>query len=873
MLKLGTVPDLLLALCLWSPSALAEEPPAPEAAPQPAPEPASVPAPAASAEGVPEAVPVGTPTLPVLLSQLPGTYPPAALAQGKEASVLLELDVGETGVVRGARVLEPAGDGFDEAAVQASRGFVFQPARDELGAPTEARIQYRYRFSVARAAPPSVEGRVTDRASNIPFPGLDVRVVGADGSVAYTVTDTDGHFVLSGLPVGAWTVIVSPPGHVVIAAPVEVKPDVVAQLTLTAQPSEEIAADRVVTVTAERTSPELTERILSQEEVRFLPGTGGDVVKAVQNLPGVARAPLGVGQLIIRGTAPEDSAYFLDGASIPIVFHFSGLSTILNGDFIAEVAYLPGNYGARYGRALGGLVDLRTTDVLPEKSGGYVSLDFFQGTAWVEQKVGKNTALEFSLRRSWIDTVLSPVLSSSNTTFRAPRYWDAQARVFHRTPSGGAFDALVLFSDDRFSVVGSSNDSVAIGLTTTFGKLRARWMQPLANDWRNELTVIGGPENQAFAFDGDPEAAYERRFGFGLREELVQPVSPSRPIGWRIGADLQGGQDSFLYNVVAFSPYESDATWLFAPALYAEPTFRLGPVSLTPGLRGDAKIYDFGVTYAAFDPRLSARLVASSTTLVKASVGRYSQFPTTRQVAPGGDGNPDLLPEWSLQSSLGLVQQLPLGFSVEATAFYNRLYALVVGREDRFKFFTGPPPVGPFDTEGYANAGTGRVCGTELLVRMNANKTFGLLSATFSSSVRYGRNGEQSLFENDQPFVINALASQELPKRWRIGVRGRVSAGDPYTPVVNRVYDLQSRSFFPIYGETDSARLPATWSVDVRVDKEWKFNKWSLTTYLDLQNAFNVQNPEVMSWSYDYSEETPISGLPIIPALGIRGEI
>ena len=39
------------------------------------------------------------------------------------------------------------------------------------------------------------------------------------------------------------------------------------------------------------------------------------LIKAVQNLPGVARAPLGVGQLIIRGTAPEDSAYFLDGAS------------------------------------------------------------------------------------------------------------------------------------------------------------------------------------------------------------------------------------------------------------------------------------------------------------------------------------------------------------------------------------------------------------------------------------------------------------------------------------------------------------------------------------------------------------------------------
>jgi outer membrane cobalamin receptor len=158
-------------------------------------------------------------------------------------------------------------------------------------------------------------------------------------------------------------------------------------------------------------------------------------------------------------------------------------------------------------------------------------------------------------------------------------------------------------------------------------------------------------------------------------------------------------------------------------------------------------------------------------TVVKASVGRYTQFPTDRQLTPDADGNPDLDPAWSLQSSAGVVQQLPWNLSLEATAFYNRLYDLVVGREDRFKFFTGPPPIGPFDEAPYANAGTGRVCGVEFLLKLDAPKTLGLLSATFSNSVRYGRDGEADLFTYDQPYVINALASQELPKRWRVGVR------------------------------------------------------------------------------------------------------
>ena len=68
----------------------------------------------------------------------------------------------------------------------------------------------------------------------------------------------------------------------------------------------------------------------------------------------------------------------LDGAPIPNVFHFAGLSTVINGDAIAEIALLPGNYGVRYGRTLGGVVDLRLDTQLPERSRGYVSVESVQ---------------------------------------------------------------------------------------------------------------------------------------------------------------------------------------------------------------------------------------------------------------------------------------------------------------------------------------------------------------------------------------------------------------------------------------------------------------------------------------------------------------
>lgn len=808
----------------------------------------------------------------MLLAEVPATYPPEALAAGREASVLLELDVDAAGVVVASRVVEPVGEGFDEAALEAARSFRFSPAVDGEGKPAPARIQYRYRFSAAQAVTRSVEGVVVHADTGLGFPNLELRVVGEAGAVVLVRTDEDGRFVVAGLAPGAWQLFAEAKQHLPQSFTVRVAPGTVAQARIELAAEEQARAGTTILIEGKRAAASITERTLTQEEVRYLPGTGGDVVKVVQNLPGVARAPLGIGQLIIRGTAPEDSAYFLDGASIPLVFHFSGLSTILNGDLVAEVAYLPGNYSARYGRSLGGLVDLRTKDDLPERSRGYVALDLFQGTAYVDQKIGKDTALEVSLRRSWIDAILTPVLSGTGLNIRAPQYWDGQARLLHKLGGGGTFDALVLFSDDRFSVVGEDEESVAIGLTTTFGKARARWLQPVGDRWTSELTAIGGPEDNSFAFDGDPDAAYERSWSFGLREELERVATGDRSVSWRLGLDLGAGRDEFRYNVVAFSPYEADETWYWAPAAYVEPTIRVFPFVLTPGLRVDGLTHDFGYTRAAFDPRLSAKVFAGDSTTLKASVGRYSQFPTTRQLSPGGDGNAHLREAWSLQSSVGVEQRLPLNLSLEATAFYNRLFDLIVGREDRFRFFTGPPPIGPFDTEAYANEGSGRVCGAELLLKLDAPKTLGLLSATFSSSSRTGRDGEEDLFTYDQPYVINALASQQLPRRWRVGARFRISAGDPYTPVVNRVYDMDSRGFIPVYGEADSARLPPAYSLDVRIDKEWRFKKWALTAYLDVQNATNAQNPEVMSWTYDYSEEDPISGLPVIPGFGLRGD-
>src|SRR5688500_11643380 len=65
---------------------------------------------------------------PVLIQAVAPEYPPAALEAGKTADVKVRLHIDEAGVVTKVEVIEPVGDGFDEAAIAAAEQYLFDPA-------------------------------------------------------------------------------------------------------------------------------------------------------------------------------------------------------------------------------------------------------------------------------------------------------------------------------------------------------------------------------------------------------------------------------------------------------------------------------------------------------------------------------------------------------------------------------------------------------------------------------------------------------------------------------------------------------------------------------------------------------------------------
>jgi hypothetical protein len=140
-------------------------------------------------------------------------------------------------------------------------------------------------------------------------------------------------------------------------------------------------------------------------------------------------------------------------------------------------------------------------------------------------------------------------------------------------------------------------------------------------------------------------------------------------------------------------------------------------------------------------------------------------------------------------------------------------------------------------------------------------------------SERRDAGSDFRLFDRDQTHLFAASGVYRLGRGWELGSTARATSGAPYTPVTSATYDATYDVYRPRLGAPTSARNPAYFRLDVRVQKTWTFNAWSLAVYLDVQNATNAPNRDGFNYSYDYRVREGTRGLPILPILGIRGEL
>jgi hypothetical protein len=218
----------------------------------------------------------------------------------------------------------------------------------------------------------------------------------------------------------------------------------------------------------------------------------------------------------------------------------------------------------------------------------------------------------------------------------------------------------------------------------------------------------------------------------------------------------------------------------------------------------------------------------------------------------------------SLHTSVGIEQQLSAQVEVSVEAFHKDLDHLVVRTQNAD------------GSNGFSNLGTGEVFGTETLVRYKprpGGRFFGWLAYTLSRSVRQpGRDEPERLFAYDQTHNLTLLGSYDLGRGWRAGGKFRYATGNPYTPCVGGFLNTAAGTYECIQGEPNGRRIPASYQLDLRIDKTWDLDAAKLTAYLDVQNVTNRQNPEAVRYNYRFTQEQWQTGLPIIPSLGLKGE-
>src|SRR5207244_8572286 len=124
---------------------------------------------------------------------------------------------------------------------------------------------------------------------------------------------------------------------------------------------------------------------------------------AVQNLPGLARAPFLGGALLVRGSPPQDTGTYLDGHRIPQLYHFLGGPSVINEQLLDRIDFYPGGYGAVYGRNLTGAIDVGTRKGDAQGLHGEIDLGMYEGLAFIEGPVDSGTQFAVAARRSDLD--------------------------------------------------------------------------------------------------------------------------------------------------------------------------------------------------------------------------------------------------------------------------------------------------------------------------------------------------------------------------------------------------------------------------------------------------------------------------------------
>ncbi|HSI03988.1 MAG TPA: TonB-dependent receptor [Myxococcota bacterium] len=863
---------------------------------------------------------------PELVDYVSPEYPPELFAEGIAGEAVLLIDVGADGKVANATVSRVSHPAFAEPALVAGRKLTFTPAEID-GTPAPIRIEYRFVFepvviepdaivgapSEVRAdqSPVNYRGLVRQAVARKPIEGATVMI----GGRPVAVTNDQGVFEVRGAPTGKFEVRISAQNYKVYWVDEERADNELIEGKYYLLPLENNPYETVVTTRAPKR--EVSKVELKRGEVEKSPGTFGDPLRVIENLPGMGRAFGGFGgQLIVRGANPEDTRVYVDGIEVPFLYHFGGLTSIIQAQFLDHIDFYPGGFGAKYGRSTAGIVDVGTRLLDCDGFHGRGKVDLIDSAYYSCHPLGGGWTLGVAARRSYIDLFI-PLIQDAFTDSAdegsatiSPRYLDYQLKA-SKVLGRNTFEIFMFGSADdlSFSQSGSLEDvNFSFGLDQYFNRTMFRHRYKLGETASLTSQVTGGFTRLQFSGESE-ELDLENRLKvdyptFEWREQL--DVKLSEQVSLSAGLDHLFGSAKVFLNAPLDNRIRTYPSPVFDFADTSRLETRLGNYSqgywaeaqITPG--AGLKIIP-GFRFERIDfyrsqgyeymPRLNVRWQALEGTSFKAAFGLYAKLPEPRYFTQT-IGNPFLKTERSTQYVAGVEQKITELINVDVQGFYTLRSRL---RQDAS---------GLVETEEgvqsliFDNGGRGHTIGLQLLLRHElepGGRFFGWVSYTLSRSVvtdssidffedndtatddgllRERRDTFTYLSDFDQTHILTVVGQWVLGKGWEVGFRFRLTSGNPYTPLNRgRVGFDADRDVYYVNIDgvgRNSGRLPIFHQLDVRVDRTWTYSLVKIGLYLDILNVYNHRNTEQYSYDYRYRGVAPLRTIPFFPNLGVQ---
>jgi outer membrane receptor for ferrienterochelin and colicin len=635
---------------------------------------------------------------------------------------------------------------------------------------------------------------------------------------------------------------------------------------------------------------------LTAEEIKANPGGNFDISKVIQSLPGVGGGAAGGtfrNDIIIRGGAPSENVFYLDGIEVPIINHFStqgsggGPQGILNVSFIQDVKLSTSAFDARYDNALSSVFQFKQKNGNANKLQGNFRMSGTEVAATLDGPISKKTTFLASVRRSYLELLFQAL----DLPIR-PNYWDYQFKTTTKINDKTTLTTLGLAAIDEFRL--------AAPREATPEKLFAINNNPLVNQWNYTLGVSlrkliqdgywnlsisrNTLDNQADRYEdnekpSDATRTYqirsnetENKLRFDVTKNINNISLSYGLVGQYVQFDnafyqlfrpaLKDSTGKTIQNAITFNTNTGVNFLRYGGFVQLGTRLFDDRLAVSTGIRADANSFEASSQNPLdqLSPRISLSYALSNALNFSASYGTYYRLPSYTQLAYSNNGFTN--PGKYIQSNhyVAGLEYLPSSttrFTFEG--FYKGYKNYPVSILDEISLANKGIEFGAIGNEPIQQDGTGRAYGFEFFAQKKlTEKFFGVLSYTLYWSEFSGLDKKIKPASWDNRHLISTTVGYKLPKNWELGVKFRYQGAAPYTP-----YNLeQSRlNFLTLgsgvfdYDQVNTLRLKAFHSGDIRLDKKWNYKKTTFDFYIDIQNFYASKSTGSPQYTFKRTED------------------